>query len=250
MAEFKIAGRAVGNQVELLVGKSIDVDFFGDKGKDINEEVPLFIGICELAEQKSPMPTVFRRFRVKGTVVGPVIVTWNEKLKFTINVKFSQEQEFIERVAKAAAPIAKEFQMPLSVIIAVACTEHAFGKSKHPNWFGITKKEGQNWFPACKVTASGTTEAKAGKGNVTDSFCVADSDENNVRIFCEFVKKHPSGGSSLTYKSSGWTRDELKKYPQVLNQAMNFAMGSPKGSYETTVMGVVDQFNLTRFDSQ
>ena len=150
MAEFKIAGRPVGAQVDLLVGQSIDIDFFGDKGKDINAEIVLFVGgAIKLAEQKSPMPAVFRRFRVTGTSVGPVTVTRDPKPAFNINVKFTKEQEFIERVAKAAAPLAKEFAMPMSVIVGVACTEAAFGKSTHPNWFGITKREGQNWFPSC-----------------------------------------------------------------------------------------------------
>lgn len=249
MAEFKIGGRPVGAKVDLFVGNSVDVDYFGDKGSDINEQHVLFVGASiQIVEQKSPMPKVFRRFRVTGTGVGPVTVVRHPSPTFTINVQLTEEQKFIEQVAKAAAPVAKEFSMPMSVIIAVACTEHAFGKSKHPNWFGITRRDDQKWFPACRRTASGKTEAIAGKGVTGDLFCVADSDENNVRIFCEFVKYHPSGGGSLPYKSGSWTRDELKQYPRALNEKMNFAMGSPKGTYETTVMGVIDKFNLTRFD--
>lgn len=230
MAEFKIAGRPVGAKLDWLTGKPVDVDFFGDKGADINAEIVLFIGgSITVVEQKSPMPSTFRRFRVTASAAAPVTVTRNPSPMFMINFQLSKEQEFIEKVAKAAAPLAKEFQMPLSVIVGVACTEHAFGKSKHPNWFGITKRPDQTWFPACKRTSAGSTEAIAGKGVVTDSFCVADSEENNVRIFCEFVKNYPEAGKTLTYKTGGWTREELAKYPRTLNERMNFAMGSKRG---------------------
>ena len=62
------------------------------------------------------------------------------------------------------------------------------------------------------------------------------------------MKNFPEVGKTLPYKAGGWTREELSRYPRALNERMNFAMGSKKGTYESTVMGVIDQFNLTRFD--
>lgn len=253
MSEFKKAGARLQSLLGINVKQKVVVDYFGDKGRDVRDDFIALIGItADIKEVNSPLPKAIRRFEIQGKSVGPsTLIGEPGGLSVAIIVSVTPEQKFIEGLAAAALPVAKEKGVPMSVLLGVACVESAFGTGPHAgkNLFGITKKAGQNWFPACKRTQGGTTEAIAGKGNTGDSFCLADSLENNTRIFCEFIKDHPNGGKLASlYKAGPWTDAELQTFPTVLHDSMNFGMGKTTAEYRDTVMAVIRQQDLRRFD--
>ena len=276
VAKFQKAGQPSSGfkKLDLHVGETVKIDLTVTK-QDTDDIKSLFVACfgtaTETKEIASPMPSVIRRFTVTGKSTGssifiatPSIPTSPFSLLFLnrgqfrlllaelpIDVTLTAEQAFIDKLAREGAKIPKEFKIPMSIMLGVACVESAYGAGKHAskNLYGITKRSGQNWFPSCRVTVGGETTATAGQGVTGDSFCQADSYENSARIFAEFITGHPNNGAIKGLLNGGpWTPAELERIAEGLHTGMNFGKGTAPGAYKKTVMAVITQFHLTRFD--
>jgi hypothetical protein len=279
MADFRKAGTPLNPAFKLLtihVNQKVQVDFFSDKSiKNIDELWLAYFGsAAEWKEIKSPMPKAIRRLELKGKTPGMgVLIAAPSLISFGVNmllfnrslfpllhaelqveVKFSREQQFIEDLAVQGKAAAQEFQLPMSIMIGQACVESLYGRGPHMpgknSLYGITKMANlrDDWYPLCNKIAAGITTAIKGQNPVGDRFCRADSWAEAVRIWGQYVTKHPGSRSVQgLFKKGPWTRAELEQLAGHMS-SLNFGKGHTKEEYRKLVMDIVDDYDLTRFD--
>lgn len=279
MADFREAGKPVKpgfKKLTIFRDAKATVDFFSDSSiKDIKSIfIALFGTSAEMKEINSPMPKAVRRFEITGKSAGsnmliaaPSLVSaaintllFNRSFfpllhaELEVEVKLSGDQQFIEDVAKAGKGVAAQFKLPPSIMVGQACIEALFGRGGHMDknsLYGITKPEKlpvPDWYPSCNKIGMGMTTAVKGKGAVNDRFCRADTFEEAIRIWAEYVTRHPNSGAIRGLLTGGpWTTAQLETIAGHMSD-INFGKGHSKAEYRKLVMDVIRIHNLTRFD--
>ena len=150
------------------------------------------------------------------------------------------QNDFIAEIAPLIVKYAKAYgyQYP-SAIIAQACVESAYGKSRlasqYFNYFGM--KAGGTWRGA-SVNLATKEEYKAGTlTEIKDYFRVYVTQEAGIRGYFEFLK----ASRYANLKSATSSKDYIEKI-----KADGYATSS---TYVATVWGVVTNFNLTQYDN-
>ena len=169
--------------------------------------------------------------------------------------------DFIARIAADGADIAREFHLPVCLMIAMACLESKYGRSGHAMshnvLYGITKrkeltqKKEFDWYPTCRTIAKLPTIAIAGQSAIMDFFCSATSYAQAVRIWAEYVTGHPHTKSIqklFAADKTSWTDAEVKQLADHMHSALRFGMGEK--DYGATVMKVIAQYDLRKYDAK
>lgn len=149
------------------------------------------------------------------------------------------QNDFISEIAPVIVRVAKAYGYKYpSVVIAQACVESAYGKSRlatqYYNFFGL--KAGSAWQGA-SVNLATKEEYKAGTlTEIKDYFRIYTSLEAGVRGYFEFIK----ASRYANLKTASSAKDYLEKI-----KADGYATSS---TYVSTVWGVVTNFNLTSYD--
>lgn len=153
----------------------------------------------------------------------------------------TMQNDFISEIAPIIVRCAKAYGYKYpSVVIAQACVESAYGKSRlssqYHNYFGL--KAGSSWKGA-SVNLATKEEYKAGTlTEIKDYFRIYTSMEAGVRGYFEFIKA--SRYANLK------TATSAKEYLERI-KADGYATSS---TYVSTVWGVVTNFNLTQYDGE
>ena len=151
----------------------------------------------------------------------------------------SKQTEFIEKIAPILQKYAPKYNIKVvSPIIGQACIESAWGKSKlsekYFNFFGI--KCGSKW-KGPSVNMKTQEEYTVGtKVTINDNFRVYSNLEEGMKGYFEFIQLE------RYHNLRGITSPQ--KYLETI-KADGYATSS---TYVNTVMAVVNQYNLTKYD--
>lgn len=152
-----------------------------------------------------------------------------------------EKTDFIKRVAVYVKKYAPQYGIKVcSPIIAQACLESAWGKSKlsatYHNYFGL--KCGSKWTGK-SVNLTTKEEYQPGvKTTIRDAFRVYGSMEDGIRGYFEFIQLE------RYHNLRGIT--DPKKYLETI-KADGYATSS---TYVSDNMRLIEQYNLTQYDSK
>lgn len=158
----------------------------------------------------------------------------------------AQVKAFIERIAPIAQAKSKGRSLP-SVCIAQACCESAYGTSpKMINAnavFGIKVGKTKVHFGTAwkdEAYSTKTKECYDGKTyvNITDLFRAYDSIEESVEDYYDMLS------ACSRYKACIGEKDALKCITAIKNGGY-----ATSPTYISTIMGIINKYNLTRYDS-
>lgn len=210
-----------------------------------------------------------REWILKGISRGKAEVTAKNKDEvwdtITVEVVDSAELMFIQNLYMEAANVALEFKLPISIMLAQACLESGYGKNPralaHNTLYGITKRselskgKERDWYPTCKkIIPSPTQVEREVEENgvkkkklvvVSDRFCGASSYKEAVRIWGEYVTKHPHTNASL-FRDPPWD-DTYRKALGELMKRLGFGT-KLLGDYTQDMMKIIDTYNLRQYD--
>lgn len=157
-----------------------------------------------------------------------------------------QVKAFIKRIAPIAQAKSKGRVLP-SVCIAQACCESAYGTSpkmvKANALFGIKVGKSKWHFGKAwkdKAYSTKTKECYDGKTyvNITDMFRAYDSVEDAVEDYYDMLSY------CKRYKACVGEKDPRKCITAIKNGGY-----ATSPTYITTIMGIIDRYNLTQYDS-
>lgn len=151
------------------------------------------------------------------------------------------KEEFISAVAGYVKKYAPQYNIAVcSPVIAQACLESGFGKSKlsekYHNYFGL--KCGSKWTGKSVNMKTKEEYTKGTKTTIKDNFRVYDSMEDGIRGYFEFIQL------DRYHNLRGIT--DPKKYLETI-KADGYATSS---TYVSDNMRLIEQYNLTRYDKE
>ncbi|HEY2012234.1 MAG TPA: glucosaminidase domain-containing protein [Bryobacteraceae bacterium] len=281
MAEFRLPNSPPDtsiDKVELLVNENTKVDLWGDGPEpDYALLTPSLddTSIASFKELKRPGAPHLRQFELHAKLAGTTNFVASTadgkpwaKLVVWVPTPEGAHLAFIVALAAEGAAMARKYQLPVSLMIAQACLESAYGTSPHARYgilFGITKRselskhKEPDWYPRCQTIAFLPTEVereveKDGKKvktlvRVTDRFCFAGSYEQAVEIWCQYVTRYPTPtGKTITNMlgQAPWTETDLRR---LAAHMFSIGFGSNLlGSYPDQVMSVINKYKLIQYD--
>lgn len=150
-----------------------------------------------------------------------------------------EKTEFIETVVEHVIKYAPQYGIAVhSPIIAQACLESGFGKSKlsavYHNYFGL--KCGSKWQGKSVNLTTKEEYTPGTKTTIRDAFRVYDSMEDGIKGYFEFIQL------DRYHNLRGIT--DPKKYLETI-KADGYATSS---TYVTDNMRLIEQYNLTQYD--
>jgi hypothetical protein len=267
---------ATVNDVWLQTGEKIDLGLWGGgKGSEVLvvsiEDATL---LAMSSKPTAPDALWISRFTLTALRPGSTTLRARDSAGTTwtslqVTVPDVPQEFFIKKLVAEGGDVARQYKLPLSIMVAQACLESANGASGHARnhniLFGIAKRvelsKGQepDWYPACKkeniVLAPTKVVRKGPDGKdqevvVNDRFCGASSYKEAVEIWAQYVTEHPASQSSAhLFKDGPWTDDELAQIAALLPR-LNFGNNKTRATYGQDVMRIVDQLKLRRFDPQ
>lgn len=164
---------------------------------------------------------------------------------------------FAERLFKECGYDMMAMSLPPSGVIGMACLESAFGTSSHFRdyniLFGITAPYKDGWnLPGCKVKDKEwvylPTQAVKDGPIVQDRFCIAPTLKDAFGIFRAFIENHPLLKSDRGKADLKAAAKDPGAFARVMATRCLFGAGNAT-EYPKTVLKIIDQENLRRFDS-
>ena len=161
------------------------------------------------------------------------------------------QRKFARDMAAAARKAAAANDLPLSGIVACACSESLwggsviFGQTGSP--FNLQKPDGWT-YPKCETVPISTQNKVGSKDTKPATFCKAASLEDAARLFCEWVLHY--GESSKPKNTAG--RDQLLNYrknPKAFAEHLFLVGFADNNEGKTKEFGKLwEDFGLAKFD--
>jgi hypothetical protein len=221
--------------------------------------------IVALEEVKTKLPPNRRRFDLTGKGVGSTLLearkggrsgaAFVRPLKVIVP-KPPSKDEFIRKLLAAGKPIAQKYKLPPSIMVAQAILESNAGASDlallENVLYGITKRQElsngkePDWYSAGKTIAFHKTVAVAGQGPVMDRFCAANSYEQAVEIWAQYVTGHPrSKQRQGLFKERPWSESDRRAIADLMPALM---FGKGHTNYPQLLMKVIAENGLAARD--
>jgi hypothetical protein len=259
MAHFVLKEKRISKQeIGLLKKDTVTVGLWGPMNTFVNPPKELEVvaspaGLVTI--EKGNRVGAVREWKIAGVAYGLARIeakagtqTWDS---FHVDVvprsyRFltQEKRKFIAAMARAGRQKAKEYNYPLSAMIACACGESGFGTSaiykRTGSPFNLQKPA--DWeYPKCETEAH-STENKPGEAAKPAPFCKASSLNDASRLWCEWIAHHPREAARNQLLS---LRDKPKDFAASLF-LVNFANSSKVATKEFGVL--LERFELQRFD--
>ena len=164
---------------------------------------------------------------------------------------------FAEQLYKECGYDIMAMSLPVSGVIGMACLESGFGTSAHYRdyniLFGITAPYKDGWdLPGCKVRGTEwvylPTQAIKDGPIVQDRFCIAPTLKGAFAIFRGLIENHPMLKSASGKAALKAAANDPAAFAKVMATRCLFGAGNAI-EYPKTVLKIIDQENLRRFDS-
>jgi hypothetical protein len=265
MANFEINSLSISHQTVRATRSVPKVfDLYGPQTDDGSEvEVSVSPKLPGLVCRKQALKERRRRYEVicprAARLTVSATVGGGEWDSFTLDVNAKswydfltkEKRKFAEDMAAAARKIAASNDLPLSGIVACACSESLWGESEI---FGKTgspfnlQKPGDWLYPKCETLDLGTKNKVGSDAVKPASFCKAKSLEDAARLFSEWVLHY--GESSKPPNTAG--RDQLlkcRKDPKAFAEHLFLVGFADNNEAKTKEFGKLwEDFGLGKFD--
>ena len=155
----------------------------------------------------------------------------------------SDDDDFIESMGVGGAEMATVYGYPLPAMIACACIESAFGRSKIYQLTGcpFNLQKPSSWkYPDCTVRWLQTINKPDEKAKFSP-FCVAEDLDDAARLWCEWIYFYPNGSAKKAIEAQvGQARQFAAELWRV-----GFAASSKTATKKFA--DLIDSKNLMRF---
>jgi hypothetical protein len=268
MAHFELNGKRISNEtIGLFKRERITVGLWGAMNTLVSPPVEIDVTAspsdgATAERSKLPIANKVRKWDLTGLKAMKVTIaarvgmqTWDS---FELDVrppsyKFlrKEQQQFIEDLANAGRARAKEFDLPLSSMIACGCGESTFGTSDIYKRTGcpFNLQKPADWdYPKCDVEAH-STENKPGEDAKPAPFCKATNLAEAARLWCEWIVHYSEVGGKPTRGSARSQLLALRKDPKAFASNLflvNFAASIRSRTEEFG--NLLEQHELRRFD--
>lgn len=218
----------------------------------------------KLERSMLPITNMVRKWKLTGMKTMKVTIAAQASTQrwdsFVLDVmptsyKFllKEQREFIENLATAGRAAAKQFDLPLSAMIACACGESRFGMSKIFKTvtncpFNIQKPA--DWdFPKCEVVTSETKNKPSDTKNKPAPFCKAKNLADAARIWCEWIVHYSEVGGKPLRESARTQLLTMRRDPKAFASNLHLVNFAASIKSETEKFGMLlEQHELRRFD--
>lgn len=268
MAHFELNGKRISNEkIGLFKQDQMTVGLWGAMNNLVNPPQEIDVNATpsdgvKLERSMLPIANGVRKWKLTGMKAMKVTIaaqvgtqTWDS---FEVDVKppsykflLKEQQKFIEDLAKAGKAKAKEFDLPLSSMIACACGESQFGKSTIYSRTGcpFNLQKPADWdYPKCEVMTN-STENKPGENAKPAPFCKAKDLADAARLWCEWIVHYSEVDGKPTREGARSQLLALRKDPKAFASNLYLVNFAASMKSRTEEFGkLLEQHELRRFD--